>query len=187
MQLIVSPCLPQHGRIASRCLRLRAPTASHSCRRPSPARPRPRPVAHVDAVGARRYELELVLFGSSISPYELRSSRAKPVEKVRHFGRHRPDWPPRPVARGPSIRPISAVERRPWPRPTARACPLFSHCPGHACPWPWRCARRGIDTRRPLRAGTPRRAGRRSMASSRPWSVAAGHARRPDCRTHQVG
>ena len=115
----------------------------------------------------------------STSLDELRSSRVKPVEKVRPFGRHRPDWPPRPVARGPGIRPILAVGRRPWPRPTARACPLFSHCLGHACPWPWRCARRGIDTRRPLRAGTPRRAGRRSTASSRPWSAAAGHAHRP--------
>ena len=123
----------------------------------------------------------------STSPDELRSRRAKPVEKVRPFGRHRPDWPPRPVARGPSICPISAVKRHPWPRPAACVCPLFIQCHGHACPRPWRCARHRIDARRPLRAGTPRRAGRRSTASSRPWSAAAGHAHRPDCGTHQVG
>ena len=116
---------------------------------------------------------------SSTSLDEPRSSRAKTVEKVRPFGRHRPDWPPRPVARGPSIRPISAVGRRPWPRPAACVCPLFSQCHGHACPRPWRCARHRIDARRPLRAGTPRRAGWRSTASSRPRSAAAGRAQRP--------
>ena len=180
----VHPCMPVSRSTAGLMLLARTWSPApppHTRAPPAPGGPMLARCARADS------RLPAVSWRPSTSLDEPRSSRAKPVEKVRPFGRHRPDWPPRPVARGPSICPISAVGRRPWPRPAACACPLFSHCHGHACPRPWRCARHRIDARRPLRAGTPRRAGRRSTASSRPWSAAAGRAhRRAVARTNWV-